>query len=155
MTATTASAPTGPTFRARFGRAVPYLLLAPGLLWLVIFYVIPAVQMFTYSISKGTLETGFEMTLTADAYATATALYALHEAGRLEGTDRPYRRGADYLLRNQAADGSWYVASRAPKFQPYFEGGFPYGHDQWISQMATGWASAALSFAIPDARAAK
>jgi ankyrin repeat protein len=93
--------------------------------------------------------------LKSDAYATATALYALHEAGRLEGTDRPYRRGADYLLRNQAADGSWYVASRAPKFQPYFEGGFPYGHDQWISQMATGWASAALSFAIPDARAAK
>ena len=71
MTATTASAPTGPTFRARFGRAVPYLLLAPGLLWLVIFYVIPAVQMFTYSVSTGTLETGFEMSLTADAYGTA------------------------------------------------------------------------------------
>jgi spermidine/putrescine transport system permease protein len=71
MTAATASSPTGPTLRARFGRAVPYLLLAPGLLWLVAFYVIPAVQMFTYSISKGTLETGFEMTLTADAYATA------------------------------------------------------------------------------------
>ena len=71
MTAASATAPTGPTFRARFGRAVPYLLLAPGLLWLVIFYVIPAVQMFTYSISEGTLETGFSMTLSADAYATA------------------------------------------------------------------------------------
>jgi spermidine/putrescine transport system permease protein len=71
MTATTASAPAGPTFRARFGRAVPYLLLAPGLLWLVIFYVIPAIQMFTYSISEGTLETGFSMTFTADAYAKA------------------------------------------------------------------------------------
>jgi spermidine/putrescine transport system permease protein len=71
MTAAATSSPTGPTLRARFGRAVPYLLLAPGLLWLVAFYVIPAVQMFTYSISKGTLETGFEMTLTADAYATA------------------------------------------------------------------------------------
>jgi len=71
MTAATGTAPTGPTFRARFGRAVPYLLLAPGLLWLVIFYVIPAVQMFTYSISEGTLETGFSMTLSADAYATA------------------------------------------------------------------------------------
>jgi spermidine/putrescine transport system permease protein len=71
MTAATASSPTGPTLRARFGRAVPYLLLAPGLLWLVIFYVIPAIQMFTYSISKGTLETGFEMTFGADAYATA------------------------------------------------------------------------------------
>ena len=52
-------------------RDSPYLLLAPGLLWLVIFYVIPAVQMFTYSISEGTLETGFSMTLSADAYATA------------------------------------------------------------------------------------
>jgi spermidine/putrescine transport system permease protein len=71
MTAATATAPTGPTFRARFGRAVPYLLLAPGLLWLVIFYVIPAVQMFTYSVSTGSLETGFTMTFSGDAYATA------------------------------------------------------------------------------------
>src|SRR5258705_7910707 len=63
--------PPGPTLRARFGRTVPYLLLAPGLAWLFIFYVIPAVQMFTYSISTGTLETGFTMTFGADAYATA------------------------------------------------------------------------------------
>src|SRR3954451_14355791 len=71
MTASTASAPRGPTFRARFGRAVPYLLLAPGLLWLLVFYVIPAVQMFTYSVSTGTLETGFTMTFSGDAYAKA------------------------------------------------------------------------------------
>ncbi len=71
MTAANAHAPTGPTFRARFGRTVPYLLLLPGLLWLVIFYVIPAIQMFTYSISTGTLETGFTMTFSADAYVTA------------------------------------------------------------------------------------
>ncbi|HET7029469.1 MAG TPA: ABC transporter permease [Candidatus Limnocylindrales bacterium] len=71
MTAATVSAPRGPTFRARFGRAVPYLLLAPGLLWLVVFYVIPAVQMFTYSVSTGSLENGFEMTFTPDAYVTA------------------------------------------------------------------------------------
>lgn len=71
MTADTVPAPRGPTLRARFGRAVPYLLLAPGLLWLVLFYVIPAVQMFTYSISTGSLETGFEMSLNGDAYATA------------------------------------------------------------------------------------
>ena len=71
MTAATARAPTGPTFRARFGRAVPYLLLDPGLLWLVAFYVIPAVQMFTYSVSTGTLENGYEMTFAPDAYVTA------------------------------------------------------------------------------------
>src|SRR5689334_20782855 len=71
MTAATVGAPTGPTLRARFGRALPYLLLAPGLLWLVVFYVIPAIQMFTYSVSVGTLETGYTMTFSADAYATA------------------------------------------------------------------------------------
>ena len=74
MTAATSPArpaPRGPTLRARFGRAVPYLLLAPGLLWLILFYVIPAVQMFTYSVSTGTLETGFTMTFGVDAYATA------------------------------------------------------------------------------------
>jgi len=74
MTAATSPArpaPRGPTFRARFGRAVPYLLLAPGLIWLILFYVIPAVQMFTYSVSTGTLETGFTMTFGVDAYATA------------------------------------------------------------------------------------
>jgi spermidine/putrescine transport system permease protein len=75
MTAATASAPTGPTFRARFGRAVPYLLLAPGLFWLVVFYVVPAVQMFTYSVSTGTLESGFEMTLTPDAYVEAISSF--------------------------------------------------------------------------------
>jgi spermidine/putrescine transport system permease protein len=70
MTAT-ASAPTGPTFRARFARVVPYLLLAPGLFWLVVFYVIPAIQMFTYSVSTGSLEHGFVMTFAPDAYVTA------------------------------------------------------------------------------------
>jgi spermidine/putrescine transport system permease protein len=71
MTAATASAPTGPTFRARFARVVPYLLLAPGLFWLVVFYVIPAIQMFTYSVSTGSLEDGFVMTFSPDAYVTA------------------------------------------------------------------------------------
>jgi len=71
MTAAAARAPTGPTFRARFGRAVPYLLLAPGLFWLLFCYVIPAIQMFTYSVSTGSLETGFVMTFTSDAYVKA------------------------------------------------------------------------------------
>jgi hypothetical protein len=49
------------------------------------------------------------------------------------------------------------VKSRAVKFQPYFESGFPYGHDQWISASATAWATVAISGGIkgPDQRAAK
>jgi hypothetical protein len=93
--------------------------------------------------------------LKSDAYATGTALYALSEAGALTSEHPAYRKGVDYLLATQVADGSWHVASRAPKFQPYFEGGFPYGHDQWISEMATGWASIALSLALPDEYARK
>jgi hypothetical protein len=36
------------------------------------------------------------------------------------------------------------------KIQPYFEGGFPYGHDQWISQAATAWATMGLAAAAVD-----
>lgn len=91
--------------------------------------------------------------LESDAYATGLALFALHEAGAARASDAAYQSGVRYLLRTQAGDGSWYVASRAPKFQPYFDGGFPYGHDQWVSQMATGWATAALSLAVPEEQA--
>ena len=88
----------------------------------------------------------------SDAYASGSALHGLFESGM--APDSPvYRKGVEFLLRTQAADGSWHVASRAPKFQPYFEGGFPYGHDQWISQWGTGWAAIALAHALPDQRA--
>ena len=80
--------------------------------------------------------------LPEDAYATGQALYALAEADR-SGTAE-FRKGAAYLIRTQAADGSWHVVSRSVKFQPYFQGGFPYDHDQWISSMGTGWATMAL-----------
>jgi hypothetical protein len=66
--------------------------------------------------------------------------------GSLDAMQRLLDHGADPNLSNSYE--SWYVRSRAPKFQPYFESGFPYGHDQWISQMATGWAAAALTLAI-------
>jgi hypothetical protein len=36
------------------------------------------------------------------------------------------------------------------KIQPYFESGFPHGHDQWISQSATAWAVMALAAAGED-----
>jgi ankyrin repeat protein len=83
--------------------------------------------------------------MTSDAYATGLAVYALRESGARPATGTQIQKGAKYLLSTQRTDGSWYVRSRSPKFQPYFEGGFPYGHDQWISSMATGWATAALA----------
>jgi hypothetical protein len=55
------------------------------------------------------------------------------------------REGVQFLIGTRAKDGSWHVASRAPKFQPYFESGFPYGHDQWISAAATARAVVVLT----------
>jgi ankyrin repeat protein len=83
-----------------------------------------------------------------DAYATGQSLYVLAKAG-LPPTDTAYQRGVNYLLATQNANGSWRVASRAPKFQAFFNSGFPYGGDQWISAWATGWATMALAQAVP------
>ena len=43
----------------RYKGAVPYLLMLPGLLWLLVFFVVPNIQMLVYSLSTGTLLTGF------------------------------------------------------------------------------------------------
>jgi hypothetical protein len=88
--------------------------------------------------------------LASDAYATGSALAALHEAGGLPVGDPVYRRGARFLLATQLADGSWKVRSRSRPFQKYLETGFPHGKDQFISCAATGWATLALVLACPD-----
>jgi ankyrin repeat protein/mono/diheme cytochrome c family protein len=84
----------------------------------------------------------------SDAYATGLALYTLQAAGKMRSTDPVYRKGVDYLLRTQAADGTWHVKSRAIWLQPYFESGFPYGQDQFISAAGTAWAAMALTGAV-------
>jgi ankyrin repeat protein len=84
----------------------------------------------------------------ADAYATGQSLYVLAKAG-VAPADPAYQRGVSYLLATQNANGSWRVTSRAPKFQAFFNSGFPYGGDQWISAWATSWATMALAQAVP------
>jgi hypothetical protein len=46
------------------------------------------------------------------------------------------------------------VKRRALPIQPYFESGFPHGHDQFISAAATNWATTALALATPKSGAA-
>ena len=82
-----------------------------------------------------------------DAYATGQALVALRESGSVDADAPAYRKGLEYLLRTQIDDGSWVVESRAVPIQAYFESGFPYGVNQWISAAATAWATIALALA--------
>ena len=79
--------------------------------------------------------------------------FALRELG-VPSADAALQRGAAFLLRTQRGDGSWHVTSRAMKIEPYFESGFPYGHDQWISQAATAWATMGLVMTGIEERAA-
>jgi len=83
--------------------------------------------------------------LDSDAYATGLVLYALRMSGQMKAEDQIYKAGVDYLLKTQMPDGSWYVRSRAMTLQPYFQSGFPYDHDQWISSAATAWAVSAIA----------
>ena len=90
--------------------------------------------------------------LTSDAFATGEALYALRESGFLTPRDKAHQRAVQYLLSTQYPDGSWHIRSRAVKFQPYFQSGFPFEHDQWISAAGTAWASLALAPAVERQR---
>jgi len=80
----------------------------------------------------------------SDAYATGEALLALSSSGAVQATDSVYRRGVEYLLRTQQADGSWHVKTRAYPFQPLIDTGYPHGRDQWISAAGTSYALMAL-----------
>jgi hypothetical protein len=87
-------------------------------------------------------------TLQSDAYATGEALVALEQSGAVTASDPAYKKGVAFLMKTQLADGSWFVTSRAIAIQPFFESGFPHGHDQFISAAATNWATMALAAAI-------
>jgi ankyrin repeat protein len=90
-------------------------------------------------------------TMESTAYATGKSLVALHIAG-LPASSPAYQRGIKLLLSTQQEDGSWYVRTRALGFQPWFDAGFPHGHDQWISAAGTNWSAMALAYALPEAR---
>jgi ankyrin repeat protein len=82
--------------------------------------------------------------LPRDAYATGQVLVALEQSGAVSVAEPAYRRGTQFLLTTQLADGSWFVPSRSLPVQPFFESGFPHGRSQFISCAATSWATMAL-----------
>ncbi len=88
--------------------------------------------------------------MASDAYATATALTALHQAGHVSLTDAVCQRALNWLLNAQLPDGSWHVATRSTPIQTYYESGYPHGEDQFISITAAGWATMALVEALPN-----
>jgi N-acyl-D-amino-acid deacylase len=83
-----------------------------------------------------------------DAYATATVLLSLRQAG-VAATDKAYQRGVRWLLDRQRDDGAWIVTTRSRPVQVFFDNGDPGDKSQFISFMATGWAVLALLETCP------
>jgi ankyrin repeat protein len=91
----------------------------------------------------------------SDVYSTGQALVALHDGGSVAIIDSSWQRGIAYLLKTQAADGTWRATSRlhppAPLSPPYFDAGYPHGHDQFLSMQGASWAVMALAYALEPA----
>ena len=73
----------GPGMRERVRKATPYLLLAPGILWLLFFFIVPTVQMFLTSVSTGSVVDGFKLTFSSKAYETAIGKFGKQFANSL------------------------------------------------------------------------
>jgi spermidine/putrescine transport system permease protein len=61
-------------FQRRRG-LLPYLLLAPGLLWLLLFFAVPLYYMGRVSLEEGTIFTGYEFAWNFDTYTDAISQY--------------------------------------------------------------------------------
>ena len=90
----------------------------------------------------------------SDAFATGLALWAMSEGG-IPATHPSYQKGLKFLLDTQAKDGTWHVKARSLPVQPYFESGYPYGHDQWISAAGAAYATMAIAAAVEPERSAR
>src|SRR3954463_8993276 len=56
-------------------RATPYLLLAPGLAWLAVFFLVPMYYLFNTSLQSGSLDVGYTLDWGRHNYKDALTLY--------------------------------------------------------------------------------
>ena len=56
-------------------RLTPYLLLAPGLAWLIVFFLVPMYYLGTTSLQKGSLEVGYTFSWAWSNYGDAISTY--------------------------------------------------------------------------------
>jgi spermidine/putrescine transport system permease protein len=79
-----AAAVAAPRVGRRRARLVPYALLSPGILWLVVFFAVPTIQMFFISLQTGSLERGYSLTWHWSTYADVFSKYSVQMIRSLE-----------------------------------------------------------------------
>ncbi len=96
----------------RRGRWVPYALLAPGLLWLLVFFAAPMFTLGSQSLQEGTVYTGYTMTGNVGIYADALERYWPHLL-RSVG----YAGAATVLALLLAYPLAYYIAQKAGRWK--------------------------------------
>ena len=59
----------------RRGTRIPYLLLLPGMLWLIVFFVVPMISLASQSLQTGDVDNGYTLTWNVGTYADALTTY--------------------------------------------------------------------------------
>ena len=59
----------------RHRRAIPYLLLLPGMAWLVLFFLVPTYYLANTSLQSGSLDVGYAFTWAWSNYSDAISPY--------------------------------------------------------------------------------
>jgi spermidine/putrescine transport system permease protein len=62
-------------FLHRHRRLIPYLLLAPGLAWLAVFFLVPTYYLANTSLQTGSLDVGYALTWAWENYSDAISTY--------------------------------------------------------------------------------
>jgi spermidine/putrescine transport system permease protein len=97
---------------ARRGRWTPYLLLIPGLLWLVIFFVLPTLSLASTSLQTGSVDTGYTLTWNFQTYVDAVSLYWPQFLRSLV-----YAGSATVLALLAGYPLAWFMAQRAGRWK--------------------------------------
>jgi len=97
---------------ARRGRWTPYLLLIPGLLWLVIFFVLPTLSLASTSLQTGSVDTGYTFTWNFQTYVDAVSLYWPQFLRSLV-----YAGSATVLALLAGYPLAWFMAQRAGRWK--------------------------------------
>ena len=100
-----------PTRRAR-RNWVPYALLAPGLLWLAVFFAAPRVTLFSQSLQEGNVYDGYAFTGNIAIYAEALQKYWPHLLRSIG-----YSAAATAIALLLAYPLSYYIAQKAGRWK--------------------------------------
>ncbi len=105
-------------------RLIPYFLMGPGILWLIIFFLVPMYFMARLSLESGTLQTGIKFSWSWSNYSDALTLYDTQFIRSFEyaGASTLIALGISYPLAYAIAfrGGKWKTALLLAVVAPFF-----------------------------------